>query len=211
MNVALIAGATAVGALAGWLIACNLATLSHRRPGERDLPAPRWHRWLPALTAAGAVLVATSDARERLLLAAPILTVGVYLAAVDADVERLPFKHVLFLGLLEAVAVAVVAIATQNPLAPLNGAAGALVAYLGFRVIHHLANGHLGYGDVTLTVPLALATTAVGGPALGWLWIVISLAAAALYALLRTSPARTHRPLGPWLIFGAVVVLAMLV
>ena len=210
MNVALIAGATAVGALAGWLIARNLATLSHRRPGERDLPAPRWHRWLPALTAAGAALAANSDSWERLLLAAPILTIGVWLAAVDADVQRLPLKQVLILGLLEAVAVAVVAIATQNPLAPLHGAAGALVAYLGFRGLHHVANGRLGYGDVTLTVPLALATTAAGGPALGWLWIMISLAAAALYALIRRSPARTHRPLGPWLIFCAVVALGLL-
>lgn len=210
MNVALIAGAAAGGVLTGWLAARNLATLRYRRHHERGLPAPTWHRWLPALTGAGAALVATTDSWERLLLAAPLLTVGAWLAAVDADVQRLPFRDVVALGLLEAAAVAVVAIATHDPGAALTGLAGAAVAYLTFRLLHRVARGKLGYGDVTLTVPLALATTTAGGPALGWLWITISLVAASLYALTNRTNPQQNRPLGPWLILGAVVSLALL-
>ena len=52
MHVAVIVGAAGIGALAGWAIVRDLRSLSYRRPEERDLPTPNWHRWIPAITGA---------------------------------------------------------------------------------------------------------------------------------------------------------------
>lgn len=209
MSVALIAGAATLGALAGWPLARNLARLTYRRPHETHLPAPSWHRWLPALTAAGAALVATTGSWERLTLAAPLLTVGIWLASVDADVQRLPLRHVITLTALETLAAAAVAITHRDPAPALVGLAAAALAYVGFRLLHHASNGRLGYGDATLAGPLALAVTTAGGLVLVWAWLLLSLTAAALYGRLRR-----HAPqhaLGPWLIFGAIAALAVMV
>lgn len=206
MHVAVIVGAAVIGALAGWASVRDLRTLSYRRPDERDLPTPNWHRWLPAITGTGAALVATTSSWERLILAAPLLTIGVWLASVDADVKRLPYRQVITLTVVQAFAVAGVTLATQNLRGALVALLAAVLAYLAFRVLHHFARGDLGYGDVTLAPPLALAVTTAGGPALAWAWLVISLTAAAIHGL-ATRSGPPHRPLGPWLIAGAIVIM----
>lgn len=139
MHVAVIVGAAVIGALAGWAIVHDLRALSYRRPDERDLPTRTWHRWLPAITGTGAALVATTGSWERLILAVPLLTIGVWLAGVDADVKRLPYRQVIALTVVQAFAVAGVTLATQNLRGALVGLLGAVVAYLAFRVLHHFA------------------------------------------------------------------------
>lgn len=204
MHVAVIVGAAVIGALAGWAIVHDLRALSYRRPDERDLPTRTWHRWLPAITGTGAALVATTGSWERLILAVPLLTIGVWLAGVDADVKRLPYRQVIALTVVQTLAVAAVTLATQNLRATLVALIGAVVVYLAFRVLHHFARGDLGYGDVTLAPPLALAVTTAGGPALAWTWLVISLTAAAIHGLTTRSQER-RLPLGPWMVAGAVL------
>jgi len=208
---AVTAGAVLAGLLIGWGLRHNLSTLSYRRPTEQHLPLPR-HQWtIPLCTAAGAGLLAfrvnQTGNWETALLAGPVLVLGIWLAAVDVEVQRLPFRQVATLGLLESITLAGITITTRSPHTAILGAAGGILGYVTFRVFHHASRGGLGYGDVTLAAPLAAATTAAGGPVMAWWWIFLSFAAAGLYALI-TRRNGSHA-LGPWLVLGAVLALSM--
>lgn len=208
---AVTAGAVLAGLLIGWGLHHNLGTLAYRRDTEQHLPAPP-HQWtIPLYTAVGAGLLAFRANQtgnwQPALLALPVLVLGIWLAAVDADVQRLPFRQVAALGLLETVALVGITIATRSPLTAILGAAGGLLSYGAFRLFHHATHGALGYGDVTLAAPLGAAATAAGGPILTWWWVFLSFAAAGIYAL--TTRRKDDRALGPWLVFGAVLALSM--
>lgn len=105
----------------------------------------------------------------------------------------------------ETLAVLAVALATQDAGPALTGAAGGLLTYLGFRLLHRVSRQGIGYGDVTLAGPLGAATAATGGLPLTWWWLIVALTAAALHSLLTRQQGR--RPLGPWLIAGALITM----
>jgi len=207
MNPDLIAAAVFAGALAGALVSRIVAGHPYRRDTETQLPPFTGRRWLPLLTALGAAAAASHGSWERLVLAAPVLTLGVWLGAVDADVQRLPFPQVIGLTLIEAAAAAAIAAAHTSPWPLVWGLVGGLLAYLGFRIFHALARGQLGYGDVTLAAPLGIAVTTLGGATGAWIWLMASFIPAAIVGLARrrTQPAA----LGPWLILGAIIAVAL--
>lgn len=207
MNPVLIAAAALAGTLAGALVSRIMAGHPYRRDAETQLPPFTGGRWLPVLTALGAAAVASHGSWERMVMAAPILTLGVWLGAVDADVQRLPFPQVIALTLAETAAAAAIATAHHSPWPIAWGLAGGILAYLGFRIFHALARGQLGYGDVTLAAPLGIAVTTLGGATSAWIWLMASFVPAAIVGLAR----RRSQPaaLGPWLLLGAIVALTL--
>lgn len=207
MDPAMIAVATAAGAVAGAVTSRTLAGGRYRRGAEIDRPTFIARRWIPLLTALGAAAVACTGSWQQLVLASPLLTIGIWLAAVDADVQRLPFLQVVVFAVAELASVTVVAVLHGSVWPLAWGAGGGLLAYLGFRVFHALARGQLGYGDVTLAVPLGMAATSLGGAKGAWIWLMAAFVPAATYGLARhrTEPGA----LGPWLILGAVVALTI--
>lgn len=212
MPVQLIATAVAAvcGAAAGGLLQRNLETLGYRHDKEQDRPAPRWHPVLPFATAAIAGVLAFRATATgdwlRIVLTVPVLTLGVWLASVDADVQRLPYRHTLTLTATQTVLIGALTFATNNPGQGLTAAVGGLACYLGFFALHCVSKGGLGRGDVTLVLPLAATVTAAGGPGLLWWWLLGSLTAAAATALARRAP---RLPLAPWLVGIALLLLAL--
>jgi len=211
MNPNVIAASIAalIGAVIGWLIKHDLNKLAYRRDDEQEIRTPR-HRWLiPILIALGAGALAYRATAvghwQAVALAVPILTLGAWLAAVDADVQRLPFKQVAALAVLEAIAVGGIAIATHNPTPALWGAAGGLLCYAAFKLFAVATKGGIGNGDVTLAAPLGLATATAGGLTLTWWWLIGSLTGAAIHGLARRET--SHHALGPWLMICAAGAL----
>jgi leader peptidase (prepilin peptidase) / N-methyltransferase len=201
--------AALIGAVIGWGLKHDLDKLRYRRDDEVEIRTLR-HRWLiPILIALAAGAIAyratVSGHWQTAVLTVPILTLGAWLAAVDADVQRLPFKQVTALTTLETIAVGGTAITTQNTTPALWGAAGGLLCYAAFKLIAWASKGGIGNGDVTLATPLGLATATAGGLPLTWWWLMTSLIAAAIYGLVRGK--MDSHPLGPWLIIGAVCAL----
>lgn len=201
--------AAGLGVLIGFLLRRQLARLSYRRTDEQSLPHPGPLWIIPIVTGLGAATISYRAAQtgrwDAAALALPVLTLGVWVAAVDADVQRLPFRQVAVLTLAQAAAIVTVAIATHNPQTAVLGALAGILTYLGFRLFHRLTRGGIGYGDVTLTAPLAAAVTTAGGLPRLWLWLIIALTAAALYNLALRKAGR--HPLGPWLTLGALIAL----
>jgi leader peptidase (prepilin peptidase) / N-methyltransferase len=201
--------AALVGAGIGFVSKRDLDKLHYRRDDEQEIRTPR-HRWfIPTLIALAAGVLTyremASGHWQPAVLAVPILTLGAWLAAVDADVQRLPFKQVASLTILEAVTVVGIAIATNNPTPALWGAAGGVLCYAAFKLFAQATKGGIGHGDVTLAAPLGLATATAGGLPLTWWWLMASLGAAAIYG--RARGKMGHHPLGPWLILGAAGTL----
>jgi len=129
------------------------------------------------------------------------------LAFVDLAVSRLPHRltATTTAGFLAALAL------TGDGQAWWRAVTAGLMVALFFAVLAVTSRGQLGWGDVALAVPLAAA--------LGWhswtavyIGLIAGLAAAATTAVVMRwtarLPAGAHLPLGPFLIAGAVVVMA---
>ncbi|KAB1116825.1 prepilin peptidase [Micromonospora aurantiaca] len=130
----------------------------------------------------------------------------IVLVFVDLAVMRLPHRITAsttagFLGLLAA---------TGDPRAWTRAIAAGLVLAAFFAILAVVSRGQLGWGDVTLAVPVAAA--------LGWhSWTAVyagtllGLAAAALTAITLRRAGRLaagmHLPLGPFLIIAAATVV----
>ena len=157
-----------------------------------------------AATAVVAVVVCflRFGADVRGLLAAGFVAVLVVLAAIDLDEHRLPNRIVL-----PSAAIALVIQTVDSPqkapewiLASLGAAAALLTLALAYPA-------GLGFGDVKLGLLLGAVLGASVVPAL--LIAFLSVFPVAVYLLARhgLSARRTAIPFGPFLAFGAVVVL----
>lgn len=135
--------------------------------------------------------------------------VGVALAAIDVDVQRLPDRLTLpaYPGLAGLLAIAGI---LGGDLAPLGRALlGGLALAAGFYVLAVIRPGHLGGGDIKLAGVLGLA--------LGWLgWSELIMGAALSFVLFsvvslallatRRITLRSHMAFGPFMIAGALLV-----
>lgn len=165
--------AATIGALLGYVLYRNLATLSYRRPDEQHQPRPARPWWLiPAMAVAWGSLVWRHQHQPwpALALWLPLVTALGWLAAVDIDVRRLPDKVLLPAAGWTTIILTAHAINTGNPASALTATGIGLAAGIAAWILHMLSNGGLGYGDVklvvVLTASLALMTPELVLPAL---------------------------------------------
>jgi leader peptidase (prepilin peptidase) / N-methyltransferase len=159
--------------------------------------AARWWAWTPVGAVAGAALGWRLD-WTALVLWLVVLVVGVPLAAIDLGAHRLPDALVLPAAAL----VAVLAVGTGTPRAPLGGAALAT----GYAVLAVLPRSGLGFGDVKLAGLLGTALALLGwAPLVRGTAFAFVLGGAAAVVLLATRRAtrETHLPFGPAMLAGA--------
>lgn len=205
LTVTIAAGVVAT--VIGEALRRRLQLLTYRRPHEMSLPAPGARWWV---TAAAAITVTALTARfipsrpEVLWMLIPLALAGTWLGAVDIDVRRLPARALLPLLGWEALVTAGL-FATGNSSTGLAVVGGASIALIVLWCLHWFSNGALGFGDVTLGVAVAAATTAVSAPVLFWVFFG-SFTGAALWGLLT----RRHTlPLGPWIGLGGVAITVL--
>ncbi|HPB72509.1 MAG TPA: A24 family peptidase [Phycicoccus sp.] len=201
-------GAAPVVALRGWL-----AGAAYRYADELDRPRRRTGWLMPAATGTGAALAGAWAPRPWVAVvyaacAGPL----VILAAIDADVQRLPNQWTKPSWIVVPVALLGVAVAEGNGLQPwwraLVAGVALGMAYLALALLGG-ASG-IGAGDVKLAPSL--------GALLGFLSVTHVLASvvvtflvggvAALVLLLRGRGRKARFAFGPFMILGAVLVLA---
>lgn len=206
--IVVILASTVLGCAAvGWL-----RTGSYRRPGEGG-PLPR-HLWpAPVVPVVGGLLAhALSDRPWPVLLPYLVLVpVGLVLAAIDADVHRLPNAITVPLVPVELALLAVASAATGDWTSLRRAGLAAALVGGGALLLALLAQGRtLGMGDAKLLVPLAAA--------LGWLswwhvlaglWLGLVLGGAlALVLLLAGRVTRSSRlAFGPCLVAGTLLAV----
>jgi leader peptidase (prepilin peptidase) / N-methyltransferase len=164
---------------------------------QRFGASARWWAWAPAGAVAGAGLGWRIE-HPALALWLIVLGVGVPLAAIDLGVHRLPDALVLPAAAL----VAVLAVGTGTPRAPLGGAALAT----GYAVLAVLPRSGLGFGDVKLAGLLGTALATLGWSPLvrGTVYAFVLGGAVALVLLAtRRATPDTHLPFGPAMLAGA--------
>lgn len=212
MDSRLVVVIAAFGVL-GLVIRARLRTGSYRRPDEGG-PLPR-HLWVVAAAPFAAALVALGLADRPWPVLLPHLTlvgVGLALAAIDADVHRLPNTLTLPLIPVTLVLLTVASAVTGDwaalgraGLAQLLVGGGCLALALG------LPGRSIGLGDAKLMLSLA--------PALGWLswlhvigglWLGVLIGGIVSLGLLLTQRATlaTRVAFGPYLVAGALLAVA---
>lgn len=191
-----------------------LRTGAYRREDEGSpLPA---HWWVAPLTPVVGLALARSLAEQpwpALLPYLALVPVGLTLAAIDADVHRLPNALTLPLIPVELVLLAGASAATGDWDALRRSGLAALLVGGGFLVLAFVLYGRsIGMGDAKLVVSLAAA--------LGWLswwhvllglWIGFVIGGLVALALLlaRRVTKGTHLAFGPSLVAGALLAVAL--
>lgn len=192
-----------LGLVAGAAQLRCLRLLGYRRNEEQQLLSPRNQLWVvpvTALTAMACVARFTPGRPMLLLVLLPLALTGVWLAAVDLDVQRLPDRVVVPLAAWTAVAALILGYNEGAPTAVV-AAAGGLGTASCLWVIHAFSRGGLGFGDVKLGAVTATAAAAVSPAALWWSLMGAFTMAAAWAAATR----RRDLALGPWLTAGALL------
>ena len=160
--------------------------------------------WAALTTSAWATLTTTPDlatpqAWARLIGWLAFTTIGLWLAVIDLDVQRLP--DIGQLALAAALVPAGIVVAWPHPSRLAVGLAAAAVCAVAFLLLNIISKGGLGLGDVKL-----IATC-------GW-WLGITsltavyaaVAAACLLAVIYSAITRSRRfAFGPWLIAGTLI------
>lgn len=206
--------AAVLGAAAGELVRRRVLTGAHRRPEDDGRPRP--HHWLPL---AGALLwcLATLAAASSPAGVAWVLTLAalslplLWLAAVDLEVQRLPDRVTLPLlatGPVVAVAHALLA----GDVAVLGRSLLAGLALGAFFTLLALIGEGMGGGDVKLAPTLGVLLGLLGwGEVL--LAVLLMFVAASVFGLFlvlfRRAGRRTLFAFGPFMIGGALAVLAL--
>jgi len=181
-----------------------------RYRSDADQPALSLARSWITIPAAGLVAAALGARLPGSLLAAGIVyaVAGPALAWIDVDVHRVPDRILAWLAPALAVAVSAAAAITGTPAVLVSAVAGAVglgVLYLALALV-----GSMGLGDVKLA-----ATSGILLGAAGWhtsiAGAVFGFVAAGIFAVLllitRRADRRSHLPVGPAIILGAVVAL----
>lgn len=198
----------------GCAVVAYLRRGAYRRPDEGG-PVPG-HWWVvPAAPVAG-VLLARSLSEQPWPVLLPYLALvpaGLALAAIDADVHRLPNAITLPLVPVELVLLVGASGATGDWAALRRAGLAALVVGGGFLVLAFVLYGRsIGMGDAKLMVSLA--------PALGWLswghvlvglWVGFVIGGLVALALLlaRRATKGTQLAFGPYLVAGALLAVAL--
>lgn len=205
-----VLAALACGLLGWWW----LRTGGYRRADEGG-PLPR-HLWVPAVAPfVGLVLERSLADRSWPVLLAPLLLalVGLVLAAVDADVHRLP--NALTVPLVPAVALLLTgaSIATGDWGALARAAIAAVLVGGGSVLLAFVLYGRsIGMGDAKLLVSIAPTLAWQGWMHLVagiWLGFVLGGIVALALLLARRATRSTQLAFGPYLVAGAVLALAL--
>lgn len=197
--------------VAGWRW---LATGGYRREDEGG-PLPR-HVWVAAVAPFVAVAVerGLADRPWPVLLAPLSLSLaGLVLAAIDADVHRLPNAITVPLAPVIALAVTVASFATGDLAALARAGTAALLVGGGAIALSLLLPGRsIGLGDAKLLVSIAPTLAWLGWSELVvgiWLGFVLGGIVALSLLLTRRAGRRTSLAFGPHLVAGAVLALAL--
>jgi prepilin signal peptidase PulO-like enzyme (type II secretory pathway) len=175
---------------------------------DRPVPGRRW--WIPVLLGLAWAAVAgtvTGWDQPGIVLDQPwaligwlgFAAIGIWLAAIDLDVRRLPDTGQL--GLALVVLVGAAGQYLDQPSRWLVGLGCAVACGLVFWVIHRLSQGSLGFGDVKLVATCGwwlgcLSLTAV------WTGLILACLLAVAFSLLAR---QRHFAFGPWLVAGTLV------
>jgi len=197
--------AVVAGDIVAVLIFRGLLRYRHRRPDDAAKSHPSlW--WLAFLGLAWAWLVWRLGTEPWPLLALwlPFSAALALLAAIDADVSRLP-DRILAPTAIWTILCVVLTMWISDPSAGANAFLAALVSAGCFGVIHFVGRGELGFGDVKLAAIIGAATAVVS-----WAAVAYALIAACLLAI-AWGLARRDRVLafGPWLALGAVMAVGL--
>lgn len=212
MDVAGVGVAAAFGgALIGVVTLQSLQTVRYRYAHEASAPLPAPPRWVIPAAAIAAALLAVRFGSDRplvLLVVAPLVAAGPWLAAVDLDVHRLPNRVLGPLGAASVTTVVVAAVATDSLRPLLLGLIGAAVAGGGYLLMHLVGKGALGLGDVKLAAVMGIAVGALGLGVLWWaLFLSSILCLAWVLAVRRGRPSGSRIPFGPWMLVGSLVAV----
>lgn len=198
----------------GCAVVAYLRTGAYRRPDEGG-PVPG-HWWVAPAAPVVGVLLARSLSDQPWPVLLPYLALvpaGLALAAIDADVHRLPNAITLPLVPVELVLLVGASGATGDWAALRRAGLAALVVGGGFLVLAFVLYGRsIGMGDAKLMVSLA--------PALGWLswghvlvglWVGFVIGGLVALALLlaRRATKGTQLAFGPYLVAGALLAVAL--
>ncbi|MEU0513388.1 prepilin peptidase [Amycolatopsis sp. NPDC006125] len=138
------------------------------------------------------------------------VAVGVLLAALDLKIGRLPTRLLQPGGLALAALFGLTAVVHEDAHSIIRSAAGLLVLLVFYGALYFLLPGHLGGGDLRLGGLLGVAlgwagwTALLYGTLLGWLAAALALL---VLRVIREPESAREIPLGPFLIFGALVAL----
>ena len=187
---------------------------TYRRPGEGG-PLPR-HLWVPALAPfVGLAVERSLTDRPWPVLLAPLTLglVGLVLAAVDADVHRLPNALTVPLVPVAAVLLTGASAATGDWGALARATVAAvLVGGVAILLAFFLHGRSIGMGDATLLVSIAPTLAWLGWAQLVvgiWLGFVLGGIVALALLLARRATRSTQLAFGPWLVAGAVLAIAL--
>lgn len=201
-------------AVAGLGVCLWLRTGAYRREDE-DGPLPS-HLWVvPAVPLVAGVVIhqlTGSFAQDWLVVSLPwllLVLAGAALAAVDADVHRLPNALTLPLVPAQLVLVGVASAVLDAPDSFRRSLVAAALVGGAFLVLAFVLFGRsIGMGDAKLMVSLALVLgwfgwgTLLTGVYLGFL---LGGVAAVLLLVTRRASRGTHLAFGPYLVAGALV------
>ncbi|WP_277452049.1 A24 family peptidase [Janibacter sp. DB-40] len=206
--VAVVTGALGIGVLVA------LRRGAYRRPDETG-PLPR-HLWVVAVAPFAGVLVARALADHPWPALLPYLVLvpaGLALAAIDADVHRLPNAITLPLVPVELALLAGASAATGDWTSLRRAGLAALLVGGGFLLLALVLYGRsVGMGDAKLIVSLAavLGWLSWGHVLLGlWLGFVLGGVVALGLLLARRAGRGTHLAFGPYLVVGTLVALLL--
>jgi leader peptidase (prepilin peptidase)/N-methyltransferase len=211
--------ALAGGGLGG-LLAARLAHGGYRREDERHRPLPA-HRWwmVPGLALVWAGLAwrfggagSFGDARHFGVLAAYLClgVLGVVLAAIDADVHRLPDPLVLPSYPAAIALLAVASWSTGSWGALLRAVLAGAVLWVAYLLLALVSPGGLGFGDVKLAGVLGLFLGWLGwGPVVAATFAAFLLGGlfALVLLLARRVSRSSHIAFGPAMLAGAWLAL----
>ena len=209
MNVSIGLAGAATGAVAGELIRRRLSG-SRYRLGEEVHRATLGSRpWVTPVAAIAVAALSVALAPDRWLLlvvAAPVALGGLWLSAVDLDVNRLPDR--VMLPLLAWVMVSVVGLGLLTPYVPILSAFAGGATFGGFLWLLNIASaGRLGFGDVKAGAVVGLAA---GAFSLHLVWWVGMLAFTGALFASHMPRRRRSIPLGPFLFASYVVAATVL-
>lgn len=205
-----VLAAAVFGALAWrWLRA------GHYRRDDEGGPLPR-HLWVPALAPfVGLVLERGLGGHSWPVLLPPLTlaAAGLVLAAIDADVHRLPNAITLPLVPLQAALLTLASTLTGDWDALQRAAIAALLVGGGTVLLAFVLFGRsIGMGDAKLMVSIAPTLAWLGWSQLAvgiWLGFLIGGFAALALLLMRKASRTTQLAFGPYLVAGAVLALAL--
>lgn len=206
--VAVVTGALGIGVL------IRLRSGSYRRPDEAG-PLPR-HLWVVPVAPFAGVLVAGALADHPWPVLLPYLLLvpaALALAAIDADVHRLPNAITLPLVPIELALLAGASAATGDWASFRRACLAALVVGGGALLLALLLYGRsVGVGDAKLVISLAavLGWLSWGHVLVGlWLGFVLGGVVALGLLLARRAGRGAHLAFGPYLVAGALLALLL--